>query len=393
MTTLMDRFPATPQRYPVYHLDVNPVEVVTANLGQYSLLQVAQAYLDLGEAPILLCHRNHEFASGQHLNGFRRNDGSVVSPCKSPGKAPLERNYPRFGQERPTNADMVRMFSRHQGNIGGVVSQGRIVIDIDPRSGGLESIDAYVQKYGPLPGTPTVLTGGGGIHYHFRLPNGITLPSGGSLAALGYPGVEWKAQGSQVVLPPSIHHSGQAYYWEPGFNLAELPFAPIPDSLLQLILQQMHGFGDPPAHGSSSRSIKYSVQPPRVQGHFASLWQKVGVDLQPGSGDRFYSCPFHQEQHPSMHIDTQRCIWFCFSPQCPGHRGGGVRELEALLGPLETGPLPICHLRPRTPSIDSDASELGSTLIPTPLTLTQSSRNWKARPKTCSPYRKVSNPR
>ena len=103
------------------------------------------------------------------------------------------------------------MFGSHQGNIGGVVSAGRIVIDIDPRNGGVESMSALNGRYGPFPETPTARTGGKGIHNHFILPEGVTVLTGGSLAASGYPGLEWKGAGAQVVLPPSIHKSGQEY--------------------------------------------------------------------------------------------------------------------------------------------------------------------------------------
>ena len=107
------------------------------------------------------------------------------------------------------------------------------------------------------------------------------------------------------------------------------------------------------------------VQPVRVREHFAALWHLVGVEVQPGSGDRFYSCPFHREQNPSMHIDAQLCIWNCLSPACPGHRGGGIRQLEGMVGPLDIGPLPAglaFHIPPHSDS--PGASELGSSPYP-----------------------------
>ena len=183
--------------------------------------------------------------------------------------------------------DIVRMFGSHQGNIGGVVPDGRIVIDIDPRSGGLESVVALTEQYGPFPDTPTVLTGGNGLHYYFQLPEGCSVPAGGSLSDSGYPGVEWKGPGGQAVLPPSVHESGRAYLWEPGFGLGEAPIAPAPGWLLQLILDQQDTSG---SRSAGSGSVKYSVQSIPVQEHFAGPWHQVGVQVQPGSGDQFYSC-------------------------------------------------------------------------------------------------------
>jgi hypothetical protein len=208
--------------------------------GEGTLLEVAMAYAALGERPIPLCDPRHAFTSKNHRQGYVRPDGASVPPCKHPGKAPLERDYPRFASAIPSEADLIRMFNSHKGNIGGVVPEGRIVIDVDGRSGGLESMDAYVKRFGQLPWTPSALTGGGGLHYHLLLPPGVAVPSGGSLASLGYPGVEWKGPGAQVVLPPSVHPSGTPYRWEPGFAPGEVPLAPIPAALLALILDSSH---------------------------------------------------------------------------------------------------------------------------------------------------------
>ncbi|MFQ6026821.1 MAG: hypothetical protein ACE5Q6_04815, partial [Dehalococcoidia bacterium] len=110
-------------------------------------------------------------------------------------------------------------------------------------------------------------------------------------------------------------------------------------------------------HYVRSGSVQYTVQPARVQEHFATFWHQVGLGIQPGTGDAFHSCPFHVEQNPSMHIDAQRCICFCFSPECPGHHGGGVRELEAMAGPLNFGSLPpglVFHVPPQDDAADVD---------------------------------------
>ncbi|MFQ6027287.1 MAG: bifunctional DNA primase/polymerase [Dehalococcoidia bacterium] len=367
MTSLMERPATTSPHDSADHLAIDPVSVITANPGQYSVLEVAQAYFALSERPIALCDPHHKFVSVHHRNGYQRKDGTIVAPCKNPGKAPLERDYPRFANTVPTTMDIVRMFGSHQGNIGGVVPKGRVVMDIDPRSGGLESLAALTGQYGPLPETPTVRTGGDGLHDYFILPDGVTVPSGGSLAASGYPGVEWKAAGAQVVLPSSVHAAGRTYCWEPGFALGQLPVAPIPDWLLQLILEQSASSEHQPTRYVRSSGVQYNVQSPRVQEHFADLWHQVGLDVQPGADDQFYSCPFHIEQHPSMHIDSRRCIWFCFSSECPGHHGGGIRELEAMVGPLERGPLApglAFHVPPQDDA--NGASALGTNPYPNP---------------------------
>lgn len=89
---------------------------------------------------------------------------------------------------------------------------GLVVIDIDPRKGGDETWHDFVAAHGPdLTATWTSLTGGGGVHYLFRAPVGVTLDEGTD--KLG-PGVDVKAAGGYVILPPSRHLSGRCYAWE-----------------------------------------------------------------------------------------------------------------------------------------------------------------------------------
>jgi len=260
------------------------------------------------------------------------------------------------------------MFGSHLGNIGGVVPEGRIVIDVDSRSGGLESLEAYTRGRGTLPLTPTVLTGGEGYHHYFELPGGVTIVAGGSLASAGLPGIEWKGPGAQVVLPPSIHKSGKAYQWEPGCGLGEVAIAPIPEPLLRLILESTTKTRKPTQAPSPSRGARKEprseVQPPNVQRHFAGLWASKGLHVGECAGDRLYICPLHNDTSPSIHIDSQRCIWYCFSPDCVAFRGGGVRQLEALVGfdPSVGAPQPVIN-RDESNS-DISASALGKESHP-----------------------------
>ena len=75
---------------------------------------------------------------------------------------------------------------------------------------------ALVVRYGEqLRQTLTCLTGGGGTHYYFTAPAGIAVVEGAN--KLG-PGVDVKAAGGYVLLPPSIHISGRRYTWEVGVD-------------------------------------------------------------------------------------------------------------------------------------------------------------------------------
>ena len=47
---------------------------------------------------------------------------------------------------------------------------GLVVLDVDPRHEGDESLRQLEAKYEPLPETPTALSGGGGRHFYFQHP-------------------------------------------------------------------------------------------------------------------------------------------------------------------------------------------------------------------------------
>jgi hypothetical protein len=81
-----------------------------------------------------------------------------------------------------------------------------MVVDVDPRNGGVDSY--YELKAKGLPETWVAVTGGGGIHVFFRhdpaTPKGVT----GLL-----PGIDIKDSGGYVVAAPSLHRSGASYRW------------------------------------------------------------------------------------------------------------------------------------------------------------------------------------
>ena len=93
-------------------------------------------------------------------------------------------------------------------NIGiatGKVS-GIVVVDIDPRNGGLDTVDAIREKV-PLflPETARVRTQGGGWHLYYQYAAKRMKKAAGA-------GIDIKSDGGYVVAPPSVGASG-AYVW------------------------------------------------------------------------------------------------------------------------------------------------------------------------------------
>jgi Bifunctional DNA primase/polymerase, N-terminal len=110
-----------------------------------------------------------------------------------------------------------------QANIGARVPANLLVVDVDPRHGGLGQLAELEREHGPLPPTRVSISGrgDGGQHRWFLHPGGRL-----SAARLGA-GVDLKTHAGYVLLPPSRHPAtGQPYTWaEPTLEPAVLPAA------------------------------------------------------------------------------------------------------------------------------------------------------------------------
>ncbi|MEU4390594.1 bifunctional DNA primase/polymerase [Kribbella sp. NPDC023855] len=102
----------------------------------------------------------------------------------------------------------------------GAVS-GLLVVDVDPAHGGRTSLlDLQFRRL--VPRTLWVRTGSWGLHLYYRHP-GQHMPS---RPMPGLAGIDIKADGGYVVLPPSVHHrTGRPYAWGDGAATAveEMP--------------------------------------------------------------------------------------------------------------------------------------------------------------------------
>lgn len=182
---------------------------------------------------------------------------------------------------------------------------GLVVIDVDPRNGGEETLFRLQLEHDILPMTLESETGGGGRHLWYGQPE-LPVASG----MLG-PGVELKGQRGLIVAPPSRHLSGDRYRW---LDYTE-PTAPLPSWVPALV-------AGPP--GSSSHDLA-PLRTEAERNEFRETWAQTGVEL--SEGDAYYLCPFHDDHHPSLHIDAEGCRWYCFACRIGGGTGRLLQEL------------------------------------------------------------------
>ena len=151
--------------------------------------------------------------------------GWAPIPVAARSKRPLV-SWHRFQDTAPSEVEVRGWFAkRSRANIAivtGAVS-GVIVLDIDPDHGGAESLAAIEDRHGPLPETVEAKTGGGGRHLYFAYP-GREVRNRAGLA----PGIDLRADGGVIIVPPSIHPNGKPYTWRAGHAPGEVEIAEAP---------------------------------------------------------------------------------------------------------------------------------------------------------------------
>jgi len=161
--------------------------------------------------------------------------GLKVFPLSPKSKKPPRGS--RGHKDGTTNPRTIRRWWKKTptANIGiSCRDSGIVVIDIDPRHGGLETLEKLKMQLGALPITVMAKTGGrdGGFHLFFRHPG---FPLVGNLG----PGVDVKSNG-YVVVAPSEHPDGGLYAW--AHSPFETPIAELPvEWALALIKNEPNG--------------------------------------------------------------------------------------------------------------------------------------------------------
>lgn len=153
------------------------------------------------------------------------------APRHKPGKHPIGKPdaAPHGVKNATTDEATIRRWVERYPRMNlaiacGAVSGGIVGIDVDPQSGGAEALAELEARHGPLPRTPTNLTGGGGAHYLVHADDATRAILGGKLGL----GIDIKSDGGYLLVPPSRHVSGRGYEWDAAahpddIQLAELP--------------------------------------------------------------------------------------------------------------------------------------------------------------------------
>lgn len=162
-----------------------------------------------------------------HLNaalGYLKHGWAVI-PAGERTKRPIV-PWQKFQHEMPTEQQVTKWWERWpKANLAVVTGDisGIVVVDIDPKYEGAESLADMETRHGVLPETVESLTGGGGRHIYFAHP-GREVRNRVGLA----PGIDMRGDGGCIIVPPSVHPSGKPYRWKPRHGPGQVSLAPLP---------------------------------------------------------------------------------------------------------------------------------------------------------------------
>ena len=159
-----------------------------------------------------------------------------VFPVKQRDKRPYAK--PGFHAATTDPAQIAAWWDEHpNASIGVPMGHGLWALDIDERYEGLAALRKLEETFGQLPWTVTNLTGShdGSKHLIWREPHDVEIRKGKLC-----PGIDIQGLGSYIIVPPSLHPSGNRYAWELDYGPDDCDFCDAPDWLIDLVTQPRH---------------------------------------------------------------------------------------------------------------------------------------------------------
>lgn len=287
--------------------------------------------------------------------------GFTVIPLR--GKAPTILGWQLM---RKTTPDDIRNWVRlnllqNIGMVCGAASNNTVVIDFD----GMVGYDAFVAQFPALAETLTVATGSGnGMHVYYKVD---LLPDSRAVMGIMFDGgelanIEIKADGKQVVIPPSVHpDTGKEYT-----TVKRLPIMNLTDI-------------------SAIWNWAQSLKPQE--------WQPPQTPRSHSDNDRLNPALLRAvENHFLTHPHKGHGDWInCSCPNTSNHKNGD-KDFSFGYNPVGFGHCYVCgemNLKQLLPLIGMSAQEFGGFYekLPEPLTFEQA-----VAPRLAQPIMKANAP-
>lgn len=222
-----------------------------------------------------------------------------------------------FSSDSTTDLERIRNYGHRWENRGIAIHLRKCycwVVDVDAPNG-YEELKAITDKYGELPETRTVKTGGGGLHYYFA--GWVDKINSGKLAE--HIDIKGNVGDAYVVAPPTHHHSGNRYEY-----IKRIKPVDAPEWLVDLVVSKTYNKSNAtpltPEQIAARKEYEVPIEQLLKPEHISKLTQS-GCMLR---GDH----PVHgSKNHRNFTIDLSTNRWFC--NRCNSY--GGLFELAAIM--------------------------------------------------------------
>jgi hypothetical protein len=261
---------------------------------------------------------NYQIAQFWQLQGF-----SVI-PINYGAKVPAadllpNRSWAPYQTRLPSEAEIYRWFwSGKKLNIALVIGNGLVVVDFDNR----EIFDYW---YAAFPTKTFMVNTCRGVHVYFK----TRQPCKNSHADNW---IDIKAERGYVLIPPSVHPSGKVYEFREFAEILEVE--QLSDVLPDYFIPRPSGVG---SAGNSGQirpetvfaqyeggvtpmdvlDVPHNKQPTLIEDikRRVSLLEFLPDAVPTDQAGRWYitRCPFHQDNSPSMWLDTEQGLCGCYA--------------------------------------------------------------------------------
>jgi energy-coupling factor transporter ATP-binding protein EcfA2 len=174
-------------------------------------------------------HEQKEIVMAEEALKYLRRGWSIIPVgAGEDGKSPFLKTWSEYQNRKPTEIE-VKSWWEQWPNANIAVITGRIsgisVVDVDCKHGDPTEPDKITDQGSTkgLPPTLTARSGSGGWHFYYKYPDGLSSRIG--IAHL----VDIKSDGGYIILPPSLHRSGNRYEWVLIEDLQPFPLGNFPD--------------------------------------------------------------------------------------------------------------------------------------------------------------------
>lgn len=155
--------------------------------------------------------------------------------CQSPGKRPYGTKWQKY-----LTTDLTILHDEWKGwkgesNVGFATGSatGIAIIDFDGETG-FANLAALAEMGYIFPKTVTSITGSGGLHLIYRIPQGATIHNsqsrfGDKLLGKESTKIDVRGEGGQALAPSSLHKSGNRYQFMLGCSIDDFAFKDVPE--------------------------------------------------------------------------------------------------------------------------------------------------------------------